>query len=192
MLTVAILTIAVLTMAIYTHYNLTTWQAHALTAIAHERTPNPNPNPNPNPIKAHALTAIAHERTRLVAISKQDYERLIAERRARLHAERLSFVTRALPAGPSLEPAEPSGWSDAQLRRMSFTFGETPLAPHLGQALQRQGERPDSLWIVCRGEVRVLLGKAEVAVIGPGELTLTPTLALTPTLTPTPYPNPLP
>ena len=108
MLTVAILTIAVLTMAIYTHYNLTTWQAHALTAIAHER-------------------------TRLVAISKQDYERLIAERRARLHAERLSFVTRALPAGPSLVPAEPSGWSDAQLRRMSFTFGETPLAPHLGQ-----------------------------------------------------------
>ena len=38
--------------------------------------------------KAHALTAIAHQRTRLVAISRRDYERLIAERRARLHTER--------------------------------------------------------------------------------------------------------
>ena len=53
----------------------------------HELLTLSRPNPNLNPIQAHALTAIAHERTRLVAISKQDYERLIAERRARLHAE---------------------------------------------------------------------------------------------------------
>ena len=49
--------------------------------------------------KAHALTAIAHQRTRLVAISRRDYERLIAERRARLHTERFGFVTAALPQG---------------------------------------------------------------------------------------------
>ena len=107
---------------------------------------------------------IAHQRTRLVAISRRDYERLIAERRARLHTERFGFVTAALPQGPS------EGWSDAQLRRMAATFGENPLHPHLGQALQRQGERPSSLWIVCRGEVRALLGKVEVALLGPGAI----------------------
>ena len=53
---------------------------------------------------------------------------------------------------------------------MAATFGENPLQPHLGQALQRQGERPSSLWIVCRGEVRALLGKVEVALIGPGAI----------------------
>ena len=50
---------------------------------------------------------------------------------------------------------------------MAATFGENPLQPHLGQALQRQGERPSSLWIVCRGEVRAPISPLYLPYISP-------------------------
>ena len=60
-------------------------------------------------VKAHALTAIAREPTRVVAISKGDYDRLIADRRARLHAARLRSTVKVPPlAVPQLAPCASS------------------------------------------------------------------------------------
>jgi len=128
-----------------------------------------------------ALTAVTlTPDTLLVVVPKREYDKLVRALIAQAVARKIALVRGVLPT-ESL-----AHWSDAQLQRLAYTFGEQGgnlERPPRGERLQRVGEPPSHVWIVVSGEVCVLQHLAaddggaggaaamvQVAAYGPGSL----------------------
>ena len=128
-----------------------------------------------------ALTAVTlTPNTLLVVVPKREYDRLVRALITLAVARKIALVRGVLPT-ESL-----ARWSDMQLQRLAYTFGEQGgnlEHPPRGERLQRVGEPPSHVWIVVSGEVCVLQHLAaddggaggaaamvQVAAYGPGSL----------------------
>ena len=128
-----------------------------------------------------AVTLTPH--TLLVVVPKREYDKLVRALITQAMVRKLALVRGVLPT-ESL-----ARWSDMQLQRLAYAFGEQGgnlERPPRGERLQRVGESPSHVWIVVSGEVCVLQPLAaddggaggagdaaamvQVAAYGPGSL----------------------